>query len=40
MGDIVPRSKFGDRERYIEDLKSLGIFDVAIHGWLTVDYKF
>ena len=39
-GDIVPRSKFNDRERYIKDLKSLGIFDDARHGWLEMDYKF
>jgi hypothetical protein len=39
-GDIVPRSKFEDRERYIKDLKSLGIFDAARHGWLEKDYEF
>jgi hypothetical protein len=39
-GTIVPRNKFNDRELYIEDLKSLDIFDQKVHGWLELDYNF
>jgi hypothetical protein len=39
-GLFVPRNKFNDRELYIEDLKSLDIFDQKVHGWLELDYNF
>ena len=39
-GAIVPRNTLIDRKRYVEDLKSLDMFDREAHGWLELDYDF